>query len=107
MRVSSKRVRIPDVCVMLHGQPREEVIETPPFLCIEVLSPDDSLSSMMDRVHDYLAFGIPHIWLIDPYRERCYFATADGLIEAHDNILRTSNPEIVIPAFELFAKLAE
>jgi Uma2 family endonuclease len=105
IRVSGKRVRIPDICVLLDGQPRDQVIEVPPFICIEILSPDDSVSGMMERVDDYLAFGVPNVWLIDPRRERSYLATSTGLIEAHDNILRTVNPEIAVPVAELFEGL--
>jgi Uma2 family endonuclease len=105
IRVSGKRVRIPDVCVLLDGQPKDQVIEVPPFICIEILSPDDSVSGMMERLDDFLTFGVPNVWLIDPRRERSYFTTSTGLIEAHDNILRTANPEITVPLAELFEGL--
>jgi len=105
IRVAGKRVRIPDICVLLEGQPNEEVLALPPFICIEILSPEDSLSSMMERLDDYLAFGVPYVWVIDPRRQRCYAYTAAGMTEAHDKILRTANPEIEIPVPELFASL--
>lgn len=102
IRLSPSRVRIPDFCVLRREQPDEDVIEVPPFICVEILSPDDSVSGMMERLEDYLAFGVPNVWLIDPRRERSYLATSSGLIEAHDNILRTETPEIVVPITELF-----
>jgi Uma2 family endonuclease len=105
VRVSGKRVRIPDVCVLLDGHPKEQVIDVPPFMCIEILSPDDSVSGMMERLDDYMSFGVPNVWLIDPRRERSYFVTAAGLIEAHDNTLRSTNPEIILPVSELFESL--
>jgi Uma2 family endonuclease len=61
VRVAGGRVRISDICVLLAGQPREQVIGVPPFLCVEILSPDDSLSSMMARVDDYLEFGVANV----------------------------------------------
>lgn len=105
VRVSGKRVRIPDVCVLLDSHPKEQVIDVPPFICIEILSPDDSVSGMMERLDDYMSFGVPNVWLIDPRRERSYFATAAGLIEAHDNTLRSTNPGIILPVSELFESL--
>ena len=60
---------------------------------------------MMVRLNDYIAFGVPNVWLIDPDSERSYVATTAGLIEAHDNILRTANPNIVVPIVELFEGL--
>jgi Uma2 family endonuclease len=105
VRLSSSRVRIPDFCVLLQDQPDDDVIEIPPFICVEILSPDDSASSMMERLEDYRIFGVPNVWLVDPRRERSYFANVSGLFEAHDNILRTENPEIVLPVAELFESL--
>ncbi|HXO32648.1 MAG TPA: Uma2 family endonuclease, partial [Candidatus Acidoferrales bacterium] len=38
----------------------------PPLLVIEILSKDDTLRAMRERVDDYVVFGIRHIWLVDP-----------------------------------------
>ena len=40
IRVSATRYRIPDIAVLL-GDTDEKTLTKPPFLCIEVLSPDD------------------------------------------------------------------
>src|ERR1019366_2470335 len=48
VQVSATRFRIPDVCIAL-GDPPEEILRTPPFICIEVLSKDDRLSAMRER----------------------------------------------------------
>ena len=59
IRVSSRRYRIPDVCVIDWNQPIEQVFTAPPLICIEVLSKDDSLRSIRERVDEYLNFGVP------------------------------------------------
>jgi Uma2 family endonuclease len=43
IRVKPDRVRIPDICLFL-AEPREQVPTTPPFICIEILSPQDRMS---------------------------------------------------------------
>src|SRR5437763_15388311 len=43
VQVKPGRFRIPDVCVVL-GRATEQIFTKPPFLCIEVLSPDDRMS---------------------------------------------------------------
>lgn len=43
------RFRVPDVCVV-KGEPAEQIFHTPPFICIEVLSKDDRLIEMLERV---------------------------------------------------------
>ncbi len=47
-----------------------------PSLCIEVLSPDDRVTDLEDKIADYLAMGVGAIWIIDPRRRR--MATADA-----------------------------
>src|SRR5664280_1964642 len=59
VQISPSRFRVPDVCVVL-GEPTEQIFRTPPFICIEILSKEDRLSDMQDRVADYLNFGVPY-----------------------------------------------
>ena len=37
-----------------------------PRLVVEVRSPSDSFSQMMVRISQYLALGVPLVWLVDP-----------------------------------------
>ena len=57
VQVKPTRFRVPDVCVVLSSHPHEQILTHPPFLCIEVLSKDDTMTSMQERIDDYLAFG--------------------------------------------------
>src|SRR5258708_36104944 len=50
------RYRVPDICVTL-GEPEEEIFTEPPFLCIEILSPDDSALELRAKIGEYLALG--------------------------------------------------
>src|SRR5947209_7698468 len=43
VQVLATRFRGPDVCVILTPAPREPIITKPPFICIEVLSKDDTM----------------------------------------------------------------
>ncbi len=65
-KVSSTRVRIPDVCLLRDDAPREEVTLTPPLLCVEVLSPEDRLPRTMKVMEDYAPMGVENLWIIDP-----------------------------------------
>ncbi len=64
-RVMETRVRLPDVVVDWF-EPHPPVLVKAPLLAIEVLSPDDSYSSLKKRASDYQTMGIQNIWLIDP-----------------------------------------
>jgi Uma2 family endonuclease len=97
VQVSPTRYRIPDVCALLAGAPEEEIITHPPFLCVEILSKDDTVVSVTDRLDDFLRMGVENVWLIDPSKRRGYRYTTDGMLEAKDGVMRSSNPAISIP----------
>ena len=99
VQVSPTRFRVPDVCVV-KGEPAEQIFRTPPFICIEILSRDDRLSEMQQRVQDYLQFGVPHVWILDPATRKAYRSTVEALTEVNE--LRTADPEIVVPLQALF-----
>jgi Uma2 family endonuclease len=102
VQVKPTRFRVPDVCVVL-GDPGQEILTKPPFLCIEILSPEDRMSRMKERVNEYLAMGVPYVWVLDPQTKRAYAATpAEGLREVEDGVLRTANPVLELQLGEIF-----
>lgn len=106
MRVRPTRFRIPDIMVMLKTQRVERVPDTPPFLCIEILSPEDRMFRILERIHEYLAFGVPHVWVIDPETRTAYQYTSEEGREVRDQ-LTTASPEITVSLADLFAELDE
>jgi Uma2 family endonuclease len=91
VQVKATSSRVPDITVVLGGCPR----------CPSILSRDDSMFDMQERIEDCLAFGVPHVWVVNPKRLRAFYCTADGMREAKDGILRTENPEIRVPILQL------
>jgi Uma2 family endonuclease len=81
VQVKPARFRVPDISVV-RGDPGEQILTRPPFLCIEILSPKDAMSSMQERIDDYLSFGVENIWIIDPRRKKAFWVDADGIHEA-------------------------
>jgi Uma2 family endonuclease len=102
VQVSPTRFRVPDVTVVKTSQPQGEIFRHPPHLCIEILSKDDSMDSMQEKIDDYLRFGVPYIWIINPRLRKGYVATNAGIVEADAGILTTSDPAIQVPVAELF-----
>lgn len=100
VQVSATRFRVPDVCVVAGAEPTEQILRSPPFICIEVLSPDDRIGRVQQRIDDYIAFGVPYIWLLNPENRKAYRCTAEGMLEIRE--LRTENPEIAVPLEALF-----
>lgn len=103
-RVQTKatRFRIPDICVTL-GRPDEPIFRTAPFLCIEILSSEDRMSRVGERIQEYLDMGVPFVWLVDPFSHAAWIYSLAGKQVVTDGILRTSEPDILVPLDELFA----
>ncbi|MGA2711902.1 MAG: Uma2 family endonuclease [Bryobacteraceae bacterium] len=97
MRIGPNRIRIPDVVLSEVPLPDEEVFTSPPYLCIEVMSPDDTIAAMQDRLDDYLHFGVPNLWVIDPWKHRGWRVTAEGWATAAGGVMRTADGRIAMP----------
>jgi Uma2 family endonuclease len=88
LKISSSRFRIPDLMLVSSEAPREQIVRSPPLVCIEVLSRGDTMREIMERLDDYFAIGVPVGWIIDPVRVCGWIATPGNLAEATDGILR-------------------
>jgi Uma2 family endonuclease len=104
VQVSQTRYRVPDICVFVGPEPDEEVFTQPPFLCIEILSPEDRMSRMQERIDDYLGFGVEYVWVVDPQSHRAWVYRREGMHEAPNGVLRTTNPDIEIPLADIFPR---
>jgi Uma2 family endonuclease len=105
VQVKPNRFRIPDVSVISRDQPVEPIFRRPPLLCIKVLSREDTLRSIEDRVDDYFAFGVRNVWILDPEKRRAYVCAPGSFTEPEGGILTVPGTPIRIPLQELFADL--
>jgi len=95
LQVSHNHFRIPDLMLIPLEAAGEEVVTTPPLLCIEILSPRDTLTRIWDRITEYFAMGVPVCWILDPIRKRAWSVTPDGhMAEALDGVLRANGIEM-------------
>ena len=102
VQVSSTRFRVPDVCLVAGTEPDEQVFTTPPFACIEILSKDDRMGEMQDRLQDYVSMGVPNVWLLDPKTRMAYRADANG-VHRVEGKLTTGRPDVFVDLTALFA----
>jgi Uma2 family endonuclease len=105
VQVSATRFRIPDVCVVAGPRPVEQILTHALLIAIEILSKDDRMGQMQERIDDYLKFGVRYVWIINPGTQRACVYTQEGGHEAKDGILRTESPEIELPLPEIFQAL--
>lgn len=70
--------------------------QRPPLLWVEVLSPDDRFSRVLNGLQDCLRFGVKTIWIIDPYSNTAWTSRPEGLMQAEDGILRCAEPVLEV-----------
>ena len=100
-QVKPTRFRIPDV-VVTRGKPDEQILTKPPLLCIEILSPEDTISRTNTRVQDYLEFGVPVVWVVDPMERRLWIYRPNGMEEAIGDSVKLDGTEIEMSFSEIF-----
>lgn len=105
VRVSRTRVRICDLAILRGDAPREKVTETPPLICIEILSPEDRLARAQLVLSDYLAMGVQNVWLIDPMRRSAHTFDGNGLHHADPTRLTVAGTPIHLDLTDAFAAL--
>lgn len=105
MQVAAARYRIPDVCVVREGDADEPIVTATPLLCLEVLSPRDSLAGMRRRAQDYFAMGVPEVWIFDPQTRTAHVCLPDSMTEHKEGIIRLGIMQIELSVEEVFKPL--
>jgi Uma2 family endonuclease len=102
VRVSESRVRVPDVVVLTAGA-QPDVLNDPPLLVIEILSPDDSYSDTQDRAQDYRAMGVETVWIIDPKTRSGRMCSGTEWVEA--SRLEVKGTPLYVNLPEIFSQM--
>jgi Uma2 family endonuclease len=102
VQVKAERFRIPDVTIVRGGMPAGRIITLPPEVAVEILSPDDRAADIQDKIDDYLAFGVPCVWVIRTDIRRAWIHTKEGSREANDSVLRNPAGDIEVPLSAIF-----
>jgi Uma2 family endonuclease len=105
VQTSATHYRIPDICVTRKSSPFEAIVHTPPLLCIEILSPDDRMSEMQEKVDDYLQMGVEMVWVVDPRRRKAFQTDGRSLQPVEE--LAVHATAIRVPVPDVFAELNE
>jgi len=104
IQISPSRFRVADVAVWKNDDIGTGIPIVPPFLAIEILSPEDRMVRMLPKIQEYLAIGVEWVWVIDPGEQAALVYSRNNPQGAACDILRTENPAIEIPlqhAFDL------
>jgi Uma2 family endonuclease len=105
VQVKPTRFRIPDVCVRRSTAPSEQIVRTPPLLCIEVLSPEDTVARTRARVRDFLDMGVLQVWVVDPSTRSVMVFAGTTMVEHSDGELQVPETPVAISLPEIFKVL--
>jgi Uma2 family endonuclease len=97
IQISPTRYRVADVAAWRAGHIGDRIPTVPPFLAIEILSPEDRITRMQPKIAEYLAIGVEWIWLIDPIERSAICYSQRNLAGVLCDVLQTENPAIEIP----------
>ncbi len=104
MQLADDVVRIPDVAVLSAPPPDERAPSSPPFLVVEVSSPDERFQNLLRKLEEYRVWGVTHIWVVEPELKEFHIYSASGLAR----VTQFELPEFDfrLNAAELFARVS-
>jgi Uma2 family endonuclease len=75
-------------------------LDVPPELVVEILSPDDRWSDVMEKLGDYFGAGVDRVWAVDPRLRKVfvYRSLADMATLGEADLLQD---EEILPGFSL------
>ncbi len=97
VRIEPDVFRVVDFAVYRDRRPEGRYAVEPAFIAVEIVSPDDNYYNLTQRLEDYRRWGVPHVWLIDPWLKRLYEYTDSGLLQ---------RPSLAVPELD-FSVAAE
>lgn len=111
-RLPNGAVRSPDVVWVrteTWNQLTPEQQEKFPPLCpdfvVELASPSDSLTDLLDKLNEYIANGCRLAWLIDPKGQTVRVFRANGAVAVIESFDETLSGEDVLPGFRFALSL--
>jgi Uma2 family endonuclease len=106
-KTTATRYRLPDVCVLLK-LPKTKYLADAAYVAIEILSEDDRMSRMIEKLDEYERKGVANIWVIDPRLRTMSVYIKGSLHEIRgDRIATAGEPRLELTRDEIFQDLDE
>lgn len=107
VQINSSRFRVPDVCVLSADSPKEQIVRHPPLLCIEVLSPEDTILRMRDKIQDFISMGVAQVWIFDPRTRTAMICDGRTMVDVTAGSITLPGTPITLNLAEVFSALDE
>ena len=105
LQINSRRFRVPDLMLIRSSDTETRIVRDPPLVCVEILSSEDRMSSIEERVQDYAGLGVQSTWVVDPWRGLAYQAGSDGVLFQEKEFLRVTGLPVQVGVAGMFAEL--
>ncbi len=99
IRVAPNQHRVPDISVFWPQVPPGRLPGVPPLIAIEVLSSDDRLADVRNKLAEYWSHGVRHVWLAEP--DARVFSVFDGKLRQTD-ILEVPEVNLAVTPEDIF-----
>jgi Uma2 family endonuclease len=106
-QVSRSNYRVPDICILRASDPRDRIVQTPPLICIEILSSGDTFHELRKKVDNYISMGVEHVWTFDPWNRKAYICTAKAFTEPENGEFTVPETPIKLVLADIFAEFDE
>ena len=104
-RLGGRTVRAPDVGFVTASRVppvSRKAVAVPPDLAVEVISPTDVWSEIVDKNSQYQQAGVPLVWLLDPYSQVVFvYRLNSGLVPQVLGPEADLDGENIVPGFKL------
>ncbi len=88
VNVAPGRYRVPDITLVRNDEVRDQILDRPPIAVFEILSPDDRLIRVFEKLQEYERMGIPNIIIVEPMGMRLHRKYVKGsMIPCKEDIL--------------------
>ena len=102
IRLRTGKYLLQDLCVIQGEKPSDQVLQSPPLLWIEILSPEDRPVRINRKIQAVLEFGVPYVWIIDPQTLESALHTPGKCTSLDDGVLTIPGTDIVVPLHQVF-----
>jgi Uma2 family endonuclease len=106
LKVVSDAEPVPDV-IAVRGKFKGRYPTVAPELCIEIMSPGDTLAKALDKANTYISWGSQCVWIIDPEKRTAWNLSREGAPDpvwvSPTGTLRIAETAIDLPA--VFAEI--
>ena len=105
VKAGSSRYRVPDVALIPAAADEEKFFSGVPLAIIEILSPDDRMQTLLDRLRDFAALGVENIFVFHPRDQEVFRYECGSLTRTKITSLRLPAGEAPFSSDELFAQI--